>query len=341
MSKFKAFKSIKETKHNGRKYTILVYGEVNEVNEMTGFYTVPVVFNGKTNKPIAIDYDKRFITPSYKHYYGRTKVFNMGWSICSECDEFDLETGIKICRRRFNRSPITTQNGRFLTPDMCLAIVNNEADYIDKHIEMFLPKEWHDSVNIDNNSTDANKYSFKFEFKGDNVKKVIDSLSNEFNIKFDDFKKNIMPTKENISFENLTDYMSDLKNKNNDKGVENNEVFENKKTTENNTDEIDIVFDDGDYVYFEIDNTPYVGIFMCEIIDKETDEWLHDNYHFYAPIDENGLIKHDEARFYSSVNHYDILAEAENNLTKLINDYLKGAHSKAWDNDKKRFKIVF
>ena len=151
MSKFKTFKSIKETKHNGHKYTVLVYGEVNEVNEMTGFYTVPVVFNSKTNKPIAIDYDRRFITPSYKQFYGKTKVFNMGWAICSESDTFDLETGIKICRRRFNRSPITTQNGRFLTPDMCLAIVENEAKYVVNHIEMFLPKKWETNDDDDSN----------------------------------------------------------------------------------------------------------------------------------------------------------------------------------------------
>lgn len=330
MSKFKAFKSIKETKHNGRKYTILVYGEVNEVNEMTGFYTVPVVFNGKTNKPIAIDYDKRFITPSYKHYYGRTKVFNMGWSICSECDEFDLETGIKICRRRFNRSPITTQNGRFLTPDMCLAIVNNEADYIDKHIEMFLPKDGQ------KNNSDDNKYTIEFNFDVDSnlnedVEEKPDFIENTFKPLFDYFSK---PTSNNDEAENKENDVKVIIDSGH--GIDTNESVFDIEVEDN------ITFDDGEYVYFEINNTPYVGIFADEVVDKESGDWLRDNYYFYAPIDENGLVKHNETRFYSSIDGmYDIIDCANDDISRLINDYLRGAHSKVWDNNKKRFKIIF
>ena len=331
MGKFKSFKSIKEIRHNGRKYTILVYGEVNEVNEMTGFYTVPVVFNSKTNKPVAIDYDKRFITPGYKQYYGRTKVFNMGWSICADCDEFDLETGIKICRRRFNRSPITTQNGRFLTPDMCLAIVNNEANYISNNIELFLPKKWTTEIKfnipVENINTTEEDKGIVLDFK------VKDSNINDF-LKRDDI--------ESMGVSDFINFVLDLsKPKENKENLDDNDI-----TIELETDDSTSVieFNDGDYVYFEIDNTPYVGIYNSEVIDESSNEWLRDKYYFYAPIDSNGLIKHNDARFFASIGTdtpYDILAYAEDSHIKLINEYLKGAHSKAWDNEKKRFKIVF
>lgn len=285
MSKFKNFKSIKEVVHNGSKYTVLVYGEVCEVNEVPGFYAVPVVFNGKTNKPIAIDYEKRFVTPGYKQYYARTKVFNMGWAICAECDSFDLDTGIKICRRRFNRSPITTQNGRFLTPDMCSAIVANETEYIANHIEMFLPKNKNNSTPFENVKNEPTTFKVAFDC---------------------DFKKN----DDNHHDEAL-------------------EVGLNEP------------YNDGDFVYFESNNKPYVGIFQNEVYDEKTSEWLRDNYYFLAPIDDNGLISHNEAKFYSSIDDYDGMDEADEDDIKLINDYLKGAHSKAWDKNSKKFKIIF
>jgi hypothetical protein len=87
-----------------------------------------------------------------------------------------------------------------------------------------------------------------------------------------------------------------------------------------------------------------VGIYNNEVKNETTNEWMRDRYYFYAPIDSNGLIIHNDARFFGSIGNdtpYDVLAYAEDSHIKLINDYLKGAHSKAWDNDKKRFKIVF
>lgn len=333
MSKFKTFKSIKETKYNGHKYTVLVYGEVNEVNEMTGFYTVPVVFNGKTNKPIAIDYDRRFITPSYKQFYGKTKVFNMGWAICSECDTFDLETGIKICRRRFNRSPITTQNGRFLTPDMCSAIVENEANYVVNHIEMFLPKKWETNDDDSNNGTNVKDDKYKVNLK------FVNELTNKNN-----------PVS-NKNFDENRNLITDVFSLFNDPYSLKNDIkisFDNGHGIDAKGAEFElelednITFDDGEYVYFKINNVPYVGIFTDEVVDKESGNWLRDNYYFYAPIDENGLVKHNEARFFSSIDGmYDVIDCANDDAIRLINDYLKGAHSKAWDNNKKRFKIVF
>ena len=38
----KNFKCIRKTLHNGKVFTVMVYGELTEVKEMTGFYAVPV-----------------------------------------------------------------------------------------------------------------------------------------------------------------------------------------------------------------------------------------------------------------------------------------------------------
>jgi len=275
--KTKIFNSIKKTLHNSRIYTVMVYGELADVNEMTGFYAVPVKFNGKTGKPISIDYDKRFVTPSYKEYYCKTKVFNMGWSICVDSDEFNEEIGIKICKRRFNRSPITTQNGRFLTTDMCQAIVNNEVEYIINHIESFLPK---------------NEPQLKFKPMDEAQMKAFEDMLEEYITPLDD------------------------------------------------EDVVDRALDDGEYVVFYKYDVKYVGIFKNEVYNQNED-WEHDNFYFYAPVDNNGLVVHDKAKFYQTMDDYDEFLYADDDDIKLINDYLKGAHSKAWDNENKKFKILF
>ena len=273
----KNFKCIKKTLHNGKVFTVMVYGEFTEVKEMTGFYAVPVKFNGKTGKPISIDYNKRIITPSYNEQYSKTKIFNMGWSICAECDTFNEDTGIKICKRRFNRSPIKTQNGRFLTTDMCQAIVNNEVEYIINHIESFLPK---------------NEPQLKFMPMDEAQMKAFEDMLEENIIPFDD------------------------------------------------EDAVDRALDDGEYVVFYNDDVKYVGIFKNEVYNQN-EEWEHDNFYFYAPVDKNGLVVHDKAKFYQTMDNYDEFLYADDDDIKLINDYLKGAHSKAWDNENKKFKILF
>lgn len=275
--KTKNFKCVKKTLVNGKVFTVMVYGELTEVKEITGFYAVPVKFNGKTGKPISIDYNKRIITPSYNEQYSKTKIFNMGWSICAECDTFNEDIGIKICKRRFNRSPIKTQNGRFLTTDMCQAIVNNEVEYIINHIESFLPKD-------------------------------------EPQIKFIPMDEAQMKAFEDMLEENTVP-------------LDNEDVF-------------DKALDDGEYVVFYNDDVKYVGIFKNEVYNQNED-WEYDNFYFYAPVDKNGLVVHDKAKFYQTMDDYDEFLYANDDDIKLINDYLKGAHSKAWDNENKKFKILF
>ena len=138
--KDKIITSFKEVEHDGKKYSVFVYGELTEAKEINGFYVIPVSYNGKNKKIKDVAMHKRTIVPGFDQYSSKTKYFNMGWSICVEPDVFDYETGVELCKRRFSRSPMTTQNGRFLTPDMCQAIVNNEVEFIIRNIDKYLPK---------------------------------------------------------------------------------------------------------------------------------------------------------------------------------------------------------
>lgn len=140
--KTRIFKTTKDVEYKKSHYTILVYGEMKEEKEIEGYYVVPIKFNGRSSKITMVDYDKKQEVAGYNQFYSRTKIFNMGWAICmTDSDKFDLETGIKIAKRRFAKSPMKTQNGRFLTNDMCESIITNEANYIANNIERYLVKD--------------------------------------------------------------------------------------------------------------------------------------------------------------------------------------------------------
>lgn len=154
--KAKKFEVVKVVPFEGKNYTIMVYGELSEVKNINGFYAIPVMYNTRNNKVKEVDIDSRVLIPGFDTYTCKTKEFNMGWAICAEPDEFNRETGINICKRRFSRSPMRTQNGRFLTTDMCEAIVDNEIDYISNNIYLFLPKNKLIDIIIDDE--DENSY---------------------------------------------------------------------------------------------------------------------------------------------------------------------------------------
>ena len=67
----------------------------------------------------------------------------MGFAICNSSDTFNINTGIKVAKKRFAKSPMTTQNGNFLTEDMLKAIVDNELNYILNNIDHVLAKTKH------------------------------------------------------------------------------------------------------------------------------------------------------------------------------------------------------
>lgn len=256
--KARQVKSIEHIQYKGKDYTIMVYGEIKDVKEINGFNVVPVKYNGKTGAFTKLDYENMITIPSIGTFYSKTKEFNMGWAICVEPDTFNEEQGVKICKRRFSKSPITSQNGRFLTPDMCQAIVDNEVKYIIKNIDFYLPK---------NQGTDDNKIE---------------------------------------------------------------EVKQNKNK--------EITVSNGDFISFykKCDKRLQVGI-VKETIDNTL------TFHFCAPVDDNGLIVHDESKLYNGTikkDEYYVCSMNDAKVKKLIVEYLKGAMRRMWDEKGKIFRLI-
>jgi hypothetical protein len=121
---------------NGVSHIVLVYGEVTENEHLYGYAPVTFTRKGRAIKtvgePVIIDTLNKFRSP--------LKQFNMGYAICNNTDKFNEEYGIKVAKRRFAKSPLSTQNGTFLNVDMIRSIVDNELDYICENIEHFMKK---------------------------------------------------------------------------------------------------------------------------------------------------------------------------------------------------------
>lgn len=122
------------TSGDGSSHTVLVYGEVSEDKFISGFAPVTFTRKGRIIKSVGepVIVNSEFRSP--------VKKFNMGFAICNSSDTFDVNTGIKVAKKRFAKSPMTTQNSSFLTEDMLKAIVDNELNYILNNIDHFLAK---------------------------------------------------------------------------------------------------------------------------------------------------------------------------------------------------------
>lgn len=137
--KTKSFeKSAKVQTPDGKKCTVFVYGELNETGLIDGFVMSRIKMTRKGHVIREESDDYVYWTSDENATHAPVKEFNMGWAICDERDEFDREIGRRIAKKRFSKSPMKTQNGNFLTIDMCNAIVANECKYITEHIDKFL-----------------------------------------------------------------------------------------------------------------------------------------------------------------------------------------------------------
>lgn len=302
--KTRIVEKVVKTLHNGSTYTIMVYGELTDVKEISGMFVTPVTFNGRNNKVCKVDFDKKQLLPGFNTMYCPTKQFNMGWSICVEPDEFDREVGLKICKRRFAKSPLTTQNGRFLTLDMCQAIVDNEAEYIVKNLPMFLPK-------VEDNS---DKYKFCFNFDGCGVKKDESSIVLDTEI-LGDFIKNAMN-------ELLGDSCCD-DNKN--ECACGDECCCKYKPNK------------GDYVTFEHNGEFYTGIFNQESVNMNNPQHVEYNFFFLYSYGDNS------SKLYRTiVNSKQIKFNKASEETVIrIDGILLEKFELTWDNSIGSFKLNF
>ena len=149
MKKIRCYHCTKEIYDaTGQKHTILVYGELVQTNEDQGFVIAPVTYTKKGNDIVSINDKYNIIGFRDNH---PTRKFNLGWAICDSNDNFDLATGIKLAKKRFSDSPMTTTDVRFFSDDMIKVVLENETDFIFNHIEKYIP-----NVNF-NPSTEINE----------------------------------------------------------------------------------------------------------------------------------------------------------------------------------------
>lgn len=120
-------------------YTVMIYGELYQSTEVDGIAIIQGNYSRDGRHFISVKPGSKVIDVTTGTPYLKTKSFNMGWAICSPEDKFDEERGIELCKRRFHRKPLTTQSGTFLTHDMIHAIMENEAKYIEKHFDEYVP----------------------------------------------------------------------------------------------------------------------------------------------------------------------------------------------------------
>lgn len=131
MAKIKSYSVTKDVADShGNIYKILVYGEVTEEKALDGIEVRRVRFRHG---------DKKVVDKGESLFYALgdncspSKALNFGWAICNPNDTYDEAKGIEIAKSRFSKSPITTQDCRFLKEDMVLAILNQTADYVETH----------------------------------------------------------------------------------------------------------------------------------------------------------------------------------------------------------------
>lgn len=136
--KNRKFYTFKDAKYNGKRYIVAVYGELSETKEHDGICICKVKTNRSGREINSVDTENGNIILCDEKTRSRLKTFNMGHAICAPEDVYSEDVAIKLCKKRFAKSPITTRNGNFLTIDMVTAIIENEVDYICEHINKFV-----------------------------------------------------------------------------------------------------------------------------------------------------------------------------------------------------------
>jgi hypothetical protein len=115
------------TDRNGLEHQILIYGELTTEDALRGVRVSDVLYNRHNGQVEKVLGSKVVKTGKS---YGATKTLNFGWAICHPNDEFDIEKAVKLCKRRFSKTGISTQDCRFLTDDMVNSILKNELQYV-------------------------------------------------------------------------------------------------------------------------------------------------------------------------------------------------------------------
>lgn len=132
MAKIKTYSVTKEVADSrGRIYKIFVYGEVTEENTLDGVEVRRVRYQRGSGNVVSAG-NETVVLPLGDNC-SPTKSFNYGYAICAPGDEFDEKKGIEIAKKRFSKSPIKTQDCRFLKKGMVEAILQQSIEYVATH----------------------------------------------------------------------------------------------------------------------------------------------------------------------------------------------------------------
>ena len=125
VKKYTEYGVVKDKK--GLEHQILVYGELTTEDALRGVRVSDVLYN-RHNGQVSKVLDSKVVKTGKS--YGATKTLNFGWAICHPNDKFDTAKAVELCKKRFSKSGISTQDCRFLTDDMVHSILKNELQYI-------------------------------------------------------------------------------------------------------------------------------------------------------------------------------------------------------------------
>ena len=145
LRRYHATREVLDSKN--QKHTILVYGELLQTNDDKGFILAPITYKKKDKNNI-VSIDDKYVVLSRHNDLRPNREFNFGWAICDANDKFDMATGVKLAKKRFSNSPMTTTDVRFFSDDMIAAILKNELNFIEEHLEnKYLPDDYKNGCN--------------------------------------------------------------------------------------------------------------------------------------------------------------------------------------------------
>ena len=127
LRRYHATREVLDSKN--QKHTILVYGELLQTNDDKGFILAPITYKKKDKNNI-VSLDDKYVVLSRHNDLRPTREFNFGWAICDANDEFDMQKGVHLAKKRFSDSPMTTTDVRFFSDSMIAAILKNELNFI-------------------------------------------------------------------------------------------------------------------------------------------------------------------------------------------------------------------
>lgn len=129
MSKLKKFVKTKDyIDENGKKHILMAYAELTKEPHLNGILVSDVSY--RKGDGLVTDCKNTALISFNEASHSPIKTLNFGCAVCAPDDEFDPDKGTELCKARFSKTGLTTQDCRFFTDDMVNAILDNELHYL-------------------------------------------------------------------------------------------------------------------------------------------------------------------------------------------------------------------